>query len=305
MISALSLTTGQRCPRRYKLETEYKVLRERPRAVLDRLLRAAILNISNGADAAHEAEEASTRLLEQAARPGLDIPTDPYTLCRDFCALIHNVCEAVSRLTLLTLTLPPIVPNWTLSSPVDESGLLHRWLTCERWDLDTQYRELHSWAVFGDCAALATGMWLHIIEIGRQSKGHQHTPWCRAYKHPAIHNHYRFRSVEGGPLQGDWKPVWFQDSKYNEPKGWVDLMEADKLELITHVLVREPGPEHVAQFHRELAVESARLGSLPTWQDIPMFRPACDSPPCPWDMVCYGKPGTPVEAAGGYVKINS
>lgn len=337
-MTALALTTLQRCPRRYKLETEYQVIRERPKAALDRLLRQAIFNISNGADPGKEAEEASTLLLEQAARPGLDIATDPYTLCRDFCAIIHNVCEAVSRLTLLTLKAPPgglgptskeprAFPSsrdrpchdpldsgdgnselqsstWTVSSPIDDSGLLHRWLTCEKWDLDTQYRELHSWATFGDCAALSAGMWLHAIEIGRQSKGHQHSPWCRAYKHPAIHNHYRFKSVEGGPLHGDWKPVWFQDSKYNEPKGWVDLMEADKVELIHHVLVREPGPEHVAQFHRELATESKRLSELPPWQNIPMFRPACDLPPCPWQDLCYGKPGKTPEQAGGYVKIN-
>ena len=299
---AAALTKLQRCPRRYKLETEYRVLRERPKTVFDRLLRAAIFNISNGADPEREAEEASTALLEQAARPGLDISTDPYTLCRDLCAIFHNVCEAVSRLTLLTLGTPPTIEGWTVSHPVDESGLLHRWITCEKWDIDAQYREYHGWPVFGDCAALATGMWLHVIEIGRQSKGHQHTAWCRAYKHPAIYNHYRFRSVDGTPLQGDWKPVWFQDSKYNNSKDWVDLMEADKLDLIHHVLVKEPGPEHIAMFHRELSTESARAAALGPWQEIPMHRPACDLPPCPWQDVCYGNTRD-VEAAGGYVRL--
>lgn len=204
-LSAGSLSTWQICKRRYALETTHAPVRWRPKLLLESVLRPAILAISNGADVMITSKEAVTQLMEKCAREGLDTLKDPYTLARDFGAIIETVLESLSRITLLSIKPGGIVQLgetehcWRLSSFVDESGLLHRWALVDKLDDDSKYRELQSWFCFGDCAAANVGMTLHLIEIGRQSRGHQVTDWCRSYKHPAIHNHYRFRKTDGTP----------------------------------------------------------------------------------------------------------
>jgi len=309
-LSAPLLHTLQRCPRQHALERDYRVLRVRPKHLLERLLRDAIFAISNGADPAKQATEACTRFLEAAARPGLYILTDPYTISHDFCAIIQTVLEAVSRLTLLVVKPGPVVAvgahEWRVSAFQDESGTLHRWACVDQWDEDTKYRELHGWACFGDCAATEQGMILHVIEIGRQSKGHQHTAWCRAFKHPAIIGKYRFRKVDGGPLQGDWKPLYYQDSDKNNAKDWCDLMEADGLQLMHHVTINAPHAQHVEEFRREVTMEAKRAAAIGEWQETPRWRPSCDLPyPCPWQPCCFAPPGlVDVEAVGGFVRVD-
>ena len=219
------LTTFQRCKRRYALERDWKVDRWRPRQLFEKLWREAVYRMSNGEAPNQAAQEACTLFLEQAARPGLDILTDPYTIARDYCSIFCTSLEAISRAGLLSYELGPEVPigdhAWQTSAFVDESGLLHAWFAVERWDRDTMAQKLHSWEVFGDCAANQVGMTLHVIEIGRMAGGHQHTPWARIYAHPAIHGHHRFQQTDGTKLEGAWKPKWYQDAtRTTLPIGW-------------------------------------------------------------------------------------
>jgi hypothetical protein len=310
ILSAPLLTTLQRCERRLSLEKGYRVLRVRPKELFDRLLRDAVFAVSNGASAHDAAESACTLYLEAAANPGLDILSDPYTVAQDFCAILRTVLEAASREVLLALKPAGVIKigdhHWHVQAFRDESGVLHRWTSVDRWDADAQYRELHSWHVFGDCAASGQGMWLHVVEIGRQSKGHQLTPWCRAFKHPVIAKHFRFRHVDGGPLEGGWKPVFYQDSAENDPKTWVDLMERDGVRALHHLQIRDPHPEHVKQFRADLPKLAARFGAVgKDWQSYPMERTACDIPVCPWQPVCYAPPGpVQIEGIGGFSAID-
>ena len=317
LLSAELLTTFQRCKRRYALEREWKVNRWRPRDLYQALLREAVFAISNGADATATANEACTRFLETAAKPGLDILTDPYTIARDWCAILQTSLEAISRLVLLTLERGPLVligdHKWQTTAFRDESGVLHSWFAVERWDEDTQYQKLHSWEVFGDCAANNVGMQLHVVEVGRATKGHQHTPWARIFAHPVLPGHHRFQKLEGGKLEGSWKPKWYQDSDKNTASEWVDLMERDQLELVRHVAVREPAGGHVERFQRDavrLAGRMERMAEMCSpvtgrlvadWEDEIMERPQCDIPPCPWQDVCYSPSGvTNIEVFGLY-----
>lgn len=309
ILSAPLLTTLQRCERRYRLESTHRILRIRPKELFDRLLREAVFAISNGADPREQAESAATIFLETAARPGLDILSNPYTLAQDFCSILRTSLEAIAREVLLVLkktgTITVGAHQWDVQAYRDESGVLHRWTAVDRWDQDAQYREVHGWHVFGDCAATGQGMWLHVVEIGRHSKGHQVTPWCRCYKHPAIANHFRFRQIDGSPLQGNWKSVWYQDSSENNPKSWVDLMERDRVYPVHHLQIRDPHAEHVQQFRKDLPVLAQRIANIPAaWTDSPLERPICDLPPCPWQPVCYAPPGiVNIEGVGGFVKL--
>lgn len=310
ILSAALLTTLQRCARRYRLETGFKVLRMRPKELFDRLLREAVFQISNGADVQKVTEEACTQFLEAAAQPGLEVICDPYTIAADYCVMLRTTLEKISRMVLLTLKRGGKVKgdhhDWLLASFVDESGLLHRWTSVERWDNDAMYRELHSWHVFGDCAAANIGMVLHVVEIGRQIGGHQHSHWCRSFKHPAIHNHFKFQKTEGGRLEPSWKPVFYVDSPKNNPKAWVDAMDEDKVELIRHVHIKEPRESYVAEFWRDANAEGARAFAVPgNWQDVPKFRPACDVPPCPWEAACHTPGLVNIETVGGFAKLTS
>jgi len=304
------LTTLQRCERRFRLESQYKVVRVRPKELFDRLLREAVFAISNGAKAHEVAENACTVFLETAARPGLEIlNSNPYTLAQDYCGILRTLLEAISREVLLTLKRAGTVTvgehQWEIQAFRDDAGVLHRWTSVERWTEDAQYRELHGWHVFGDCAATGQGMWLHVVEIGRHSNGHQLSPWCRCFKHPAIAKHFRFKHVDGGSLQGAWKPVFFQDSDDQDPKTWVDLMERDNVQALHHLQIRDPHPEHVKNFRRDVDLLAKRIEAVPAvWSDIPMERTACDIPPCPWQPGCYAPPGlVNIESLGGFVTL--
>lgn len=309
LLSAPLLTTLQRCERRLSLESTHRVVRIRPKEMFDQLLREAIFAISNGAEVAATAESCCTRFLEAAADPGFEILSDPYTLAMDYAAIFRTVLEAASREVLLVLQRAGVIAigahEWEVQAFRDDSGILHRWTSVDRWDDDAKYRELHSWHVFGDCAATGQGMWLHVVEIGRQSNGHQLTPWCRCYKHPAIAKHFRFRHVDGGALQGSWKPVFYQDSRENDPKTWVDLMERDNVRTLHHLQIRDPHVEHVKEFRADLPRLAARISGVGTdWASIPRERTACDIPPCPWQPVCYAPPGpVNIEGVGGFVKL--
>lgn len=295
-LSAQQLNTFQHCRRATAIEREYRFNRHHPRTLFEEVFRSAIYKISNGADPTESANEAVAEFLAKASSPGLDVSFNPYTFAWDFCSILKTSLEAVSRLTLLRLHPPPLVKGWQCSAYRDDSGLLHRWAAVSRWDQDTQYRQFHSWEVFGDCAATEVGMMLHVVEIGRQAGHRQATPWARAYRHPTVAGRYRFQKENGQPLEGDWRPVWFQDSKENEARVWVDLMEKDRVQLIHHVDIREPKPEHVEQFWREAADEGTAIQALRHWTRVPMQRRSCDIPgECQYQGICY-QPQAVVEA---------
>ena len=178
--------------------------------------------------------------------------------------------------------------RWALAASRGRDGALYRWTSTSRMDDDALTRELHSWAVWGDVAAAQAPMVLRIVEIGQRRKGHQHTAWCRTFRHPAVMGRYAFQQRDGRPLQGSWKPIWYQDGD-NDPKIWVDLMERDRVKLIHEVRVKAPTNAQCEDFQKQVALESARMEVLPKdWKEIPMFRPACDLPyVCPHQALCY------------------
>ena len=311
-LSAYQLSTFQRCKRRYAIERSYRTVRWHAKTLLERCLRDGIMRVSNGEDVIITSQEACARLLQEATHSGIESSTNsPYTLVRDYCSIIQTVLEAISRMVLLTIKPGGVVAlgdtehHWQLSAFRDESGSLHRWVLVDKWNDDSMYKELQSWYCFGDCAAAQVGMTLHVIEIGRQTHGHQHTDWARSFKHPAIHNKYRFRKVDGDPLEKSWTPVWYQDSERNNAKAWVDLMDADKLKLIHHVEISEPSKGHIKEFYAEVEYEAEAMLSAGDWQSLPRSRPACNLPyTCPWQSACYTPAGlVDIDKLGGYSRL--
>jgi hypothetical protein len=310
LLTALSLASFQHCPRRWLLEQKYAPLRSRPIELFTRVLKNAIFELSSGRDKKEVSQRAQVRFLTACAKPGLETPHDPYVLGQDYNAMLQTVIEAISRRTLHVLKPGPVVEiapgiRWECEAWADDSGLLHYWWMADRWDRDKLSKILHSWQVFGDMAAAHTPLVLHVVETGRVLKGHQNSPWSRAYAHPLLMGVFRFQCQDGSKLKGNWKPVYYQDSNANTPEKWVDLMETDHVQLIHDINVREPLNEHVEDSIRQIRIEVERMKSVkPGWHLEPMQRNVCDLPPCPWQGICYNRIGiTDPAQIGGFIQI--
>ena len=292
ILSAPSLTTWDRCDRRWIFEQHWRPRRWHPKALFDKVLRGAILALSSGVDKAKVSLGAVTEFQRIAADPGLDLLTDPWTLAGDYCAMLRTIVEKVSRGILLTIRPGPKIDlgglEWQATAFQDESGTLHRWATVESIDPDTLARELHSWAVFGDVAAASVPMVLHLVEIGTTRNGHRHSPWCRIYKHPAIPGRYKFRSVQGRKLAGGWEPKWLSQMRDFDISLWVDLMDQDELQLMQHFQVKQPPTEAVERWRTQLAAQASQMSPNTDPFSILGRRGSCDWPTiCPWQHVCF------------------
>jgi hypothetical protein len=296
ILNAARLTSFQRCPRILKHAEANAPRRWRPRELAEIHLRKGVLALSQGAAVAKVTADLQASFLEVCANPGLDVECQPFTLARDWTAILGNVLEAVSRGTLPKLKAGPNIilstsVSWECKSFQDEAGLLHRWVMVDKLDDDSLTRELHSWHVDGDRCAAQVPMTLHVVEVGRLSGNHQSSPWCRIYKHPQVIGRMAFQQQNGSPLEGNWKVGWFQDGDKNKASTWVDLMERDKVKLIHEIKVKGPTVEQVAEFTRQVAIEAQRMveSDATHWKDLPMFRPACDLPPCPYRPRCFSR----------------
>ena len=299
-LSAPSLATWDRCDRRWIFEQHWRPRRWHPKSLFDKVLRGAILALSNGVDKAKVTLGAVTEFQRIAADPGLDLLTDPWTLAGDYCAMLRTIVEKVSRGTLLRLHAGHIVPlvngsdgpvndlNWQVTAFSDDSGTLHRWSTVESIDSDTVARELHSWGVFGDISVSDAPLTLHLVEIGTTRNGHRHSPWCRIYKHPAIPGRYKFRSVQGRKLAGGWEPKWLAAMRDFDISLWVDLMDQDGLQLVQHFQVKQPPVEAVERWKTQLAAQASQMNPNTDPFSILGRRGSCDWPTiCPWQHVCF------------------
>ena len=261
--------------------------------LFDRCLRSGIYTLSQGNTNATAV--AVEMFLKAAKSPGLDTGRDPFTIAQDYIAMLQTILETISRETILSLKPGPTIIldgelKWQCACFQDDTGTLHRWATIDKIEEGVPMAELHSWYVSGDMLAARVPMQLHLVEIGSQRHGHQHSPWCKAFKHPAVAGRFAFQKQDGRPLQGDWKPVWYQDSTANNAKDWVDMMERDNVRLIRHLQLKQASEKLCARNVEHVRQEAARLEALPEdYRELPIFRPACDKPyPCQWQWKCYG-----------------
>ncbi len=326
------LSEFKTCSRRFFLQQQYRYLPYYPNTLFAACMRKAIFALSSGKDKHATTTSAINNFISNVKFPGLDLPSSvhPYTLAMDYSATIRNIIEYLSRLPLLTIRLIPNIPvpglegvSWQFLSVEDESGLLHRWKFVDSINDNTILKELHSWEVFGDLVLGHAPMTLHLINIGRREGSHRISPWCRAYKSPAI-NTYKFQKKLGGNLGEGWKPIYFADNIDNDPEIWVDLMESDNCldsTLIRHVGVREPQEIHATNFLVDLSTIVKEIALYcPTIDEgesgggskvdpftLPLTRSACDTPYiCPHQPVCYSiDPTAEIKRCGNYERTNA
>lgn len=311
-VNGFTISQFQRCKRIHAIGRTHHLTKWRPQSLLSACLRYAIVSMSNGESAEKCGTVACNYFIAAAKNPGLDVMgINPYTLSMDYCSIIRNVLEYLSRVPLLPLR---DVPSLSLSTSVtwnflahrDETGELHRWEFVDYLDEDPLAR-LHSWEVFGDLAAAEMPMTLHIVAIGKRNGSHQESPWCRIFAHPKLAKIYKFKRKKGDPLFGQWKPVYFTDSSENTSTKWVDMMLSDNVieGLVQHVKVKEVSSEHVQTFVKDVLTEAAGMLDIHKRKldprQLPMGRYACDHPYiCPHQLYCYGSTSLTLDSVGLY-----
>ena len=125
------LASWQRGRRRYAIELSWRYRRWHPQSLFSRVMRDAIVSLSNGCEIETVSNNAVNQFLARVKQPGLDTNdgVNTYTLARDYCATMRTVLEYLSRLTLLTLRsmgTTAITEDlaWSFLSYADESGVL-------------------------------------------------------------------------------------------------------------------------------------------------------------------------------------
>lgn len=317
-MNAHTLHTWQSCKRKHGIETLYRYRRWHPIVLFSACMRRAIHELSNGLDVSKVSTAAVTRFFNAAKNPGLDTSegTNTYKLAMDLCATMRTVLEHLSRTPLLVLRDIPAVPvlntMWGFLSQQDDSGTLHRWHFVDSVSQRTIIKTLHSWEIISDIVIAEAPMVVHFVSIGETRDSRRVSPWCRAYKSPAIANTYKFQRKRGGALVGDWKPIWMSDNPDAKPSAWVDAMQADNAcePLVQHINVKEPERAHVRNFYRDLqyeyaAMQRAQYDNADPFS-LPMSRPACDTPyTCPHQSVCFNTESSIItlETSGAYEKM--
>lgn len=306
-LDARSIADWQSCRRRHLLSVDYRPLRWRPRSLFLACLRKAIVAVSQDTAPDAAATEARTEFMQAAANPGLDIlGGNPYALAREWCVMFDTILLALNPPALTEVPAARLNSqfDWRVRAHADASGELHRWITTDQWTADHMSRELHGWPVIGDIAATRRPMTLHVIEIGRESKGRRVSPWARAFKNPAMPSlRYRFTRSPTSV------PVWLVDLPNETPEDWVGEMTKGGVaaNLVHHVPVAVPDDavcaETVGQVLREaISMRDAECDreSIP-WRAWPMSRGACDLwSPCVWQSCCYGDAKTQPSELGLY-----
>ena len=310
--TASDLTIFQQCRRKFLLDRHWRVVRYRPGSLFRSCLREGVLALSNGADPATVRTNARTRFLSQAANPGLDLMTgEPWVVAQDWAAMLGTVLTALSRLVLLTLTRPSSIElstsgdvAWLPLSWQDDSGTLHRWITCDAWDEEVLAREAHSWHVIGDMVMLDQPLQLHAIEIGQQRQGRRHSPWTRCYRHPMAAGGCRFQVKQKGgwtkPRGEHWTHMWYSDQTKPDPEAWCDLMDSDHVtqSLLHHIAIAQPSKAQAGRIREEIlqvaeemrrGLEAAATPQAPML--VAMARAACDpvGGPCVFQMACFAE----------------
>lgn len=300
-LNAYIVDSFQKCGRIPRLLKDHRLRKLEPMRLFSSCMRECILNMSSGMSKEKAVHFATTRFLTQAKDPGLQIPhgIDTYTYAMDLVAMIRTLSEYLSRLTLLRLhdTSGDVnyVGNnhieWTLLSPMDDSGALHRWVFLDSKpndnDMDAQ---LHSWYVVGDMAAAAIPMTLHVVVVGRRRKSRHNSPWTRAFRQPGFYRH-RFQKLDGTSLSGNWKPVYFADGD-SSAEAWVDLMQEENVPdtLVRHFPLTDLSGDTIQNFHAEVDTlyEQIRNTMAQDPRSIPMTRRSCNRPKeCAHLGFCY------------------
>lgn len=316
-LDATIVSHYQSCKRRSVLERTWKPRQWRAKTLWEREFRQALLALSAGTDLNEVVRVHRSRFFGYCANPGLDLPpgTNAFIVAKDWAIMLEILLRVMKRSTLLELKTVPAVEinplvSWRVLSPIDGSGVMHRWITCDRWNNDELSRQAHGWWTFGDMAVMRKPTTLHVIEIGQVRSGRRDSCWTRGFRSRYAPNlPLRFKRPERNPQ--DFVPEYLADkrSEEEETEAWVTQIIKEGLisKHIQHVPLECPSDEVCEKTCEEIFTLASEIHSLSErkWSDVAMSRSACDGlVPCPWQDCCYRWPLSDPEDAG-YVQVDA
>lgn len=312
------LTLIQRGERRYAIERRYRYLPWYPPSLFSKIMREAVINLSQAADVAGVSDNAASAFMSAAIQPGLDKVQgiNPYPLAQDFCATMRTVLEYLSRSGVMQLRKHPDIGDmiygeqWDFLSPIDDTGTFHRYVFVDHIDDDTIYHHARSWETWADMCLVSAPLQLHLIGIGQTRDARRQSPWCKCYSSPTVARLYKFKR-RNGDLQGDWRPLYFADNQGSKATTWVDLMMKEEVipPLVLSRTLPAPTKQQRADFLDRDLLPLLKQIKFARTQDpfkLQMCRSSCDTPfQCPHEFACYSvSPSVSMlEQSGLYAKI--
>lgn len=319
-LDALALTRWQSCKRQGTLSQNWRMFRHRPKSLFDALLRNKLKRLAQPSppDGRTLAREFRIEFMSAAADPGLDVPGDRcYKEAKEWCAIGAIILRVLAQTPYPLRFLRDIDCgqgiSWNpLSLGIDSTGMLHRWITVERWDAPALLREMHSWVTMGDIAMLSAPMQLHVIVLGQMKDGYHRSAWGRRWRSVHLpHRKPHFLSPTGKPLRPPhWQAEFLSDFAVPERESdeWAQQAQAEGAiaPLLQNAVVERPGEAACRDIRRQIvaiAQEIEAAKSTP-WYEYPMSRGACDGlRPCIFQPCCHSESPREPESVGLYAPL--
>jgi len=289
LLSAYSLDTMDRCPRRLGLEKTHE-----PRSISP--LGLLYAGIEGG------------MLTGEPLNAIRAITAEKDVTCGDLAAIsvvrhVGFMAEVISlalRRKLGECSRPPDVQfgehQWR-SNLFDTAKGLHRIVLVSYLDDDALRSFAHSWGTVGELAALERDVTLTAVVIGAQRAGRRHSHWSRCFQHPVQKSALRFasRKRDDGFTKG-WREVWREMTDISAAT-WLDKMGTDD---VLPDLIQSRRVPYRPDDYRMVKAREDMFKIIPQMEsasiDDPMRRSSCDEVgrgACVWQRLCWSP--TPVE----------
>jgi hypothetical protein len=218
-LSSEDFATHDTCARLETYSSRYEPLRLSINYALNQAIHAALSESSPIA--------ASDKIMELAARPGLDVEGKVYE------AAIHHsrLSELIATylLSIEKFTVPESVTMpWGEFQPQSflvPGNRLCRVVLCDRWTTEREQMERFSWRTAVDTAITGMPMVMIAVVIGGIRDGRRASAWTQGYLHPS-NQQMRVLKRDGEQFGDNWRRVWREESDI-KPLEWLKVMQQD------------------------------------------------------------------------------
>lgn len=266
------------CPRLRTYSARYESLRVSVNWAMNTAIHHAL---STGSPIA-----ASDKMMELAARPGLDVDSRPYEVA------VHH-----SRLAELLSTYLLSIEKFEVPSPIPQKwgdfqphsflipgNRLLRFVLCDRWGIDREQMERFSWRTAIDTTLTNLSMTIIAFVIGGMKEGRRASVWTQGFEHPQSGGIRILKRA--GEFSDNWQKVWREETSV-KPIEWLKLMQDDgAFEGRVFSIVQGPPTVDVTRQIEEMAAEITSNSLRQTRSNCYRFKPcsflsACmqDKPP--------------------------
>lgn len=205
---------------------------------------------------------ASDKLMELAARPGLDVDGRIYESVIHHSKLVELL--ATYLLSIERFEIPsPIPTNWGEFQPSSfliPGNCLLRFVLCDRWFPEREQMERFSWRTTIDTSLTNLPMTIIPIVIGGMREGRRPSVWTQGFEHPQS-NQIRILKRDGDQFSDNWRKVWREELSI-KPIEWLKLMQDDGAFEGRVFSVVQPAPPDQPEVVDQVAQMAGEMGSM-------------------------------------------